>query len=257
MSRTDSTPVRRTLLRRAFLLALVPAVLLAAQLAKADVVRVPTEDGGTWTITITPAERIVAALDEPTAPLPESEELAPTADPGFYPAPAAQADSTPQGEESLVPMPPSPAESIDTLPALPAKTQNAETTTSYEYSNHGVVITPQVHQPSQADAYRRIYESIPFSRTEYLANPSYRHDTAMEMLTGIPRQSAGQGNYVPQLNEPTRKSPLFMYNRYGGIGPYYGSGGVSSYHSGFGFGYGYIPQYAPAFRYFLPLEDLY
>ncbi|MCA9113225.1 MAG: hypothetical protein KDA52_24950, partial [Planctomycetaceae bacterium] len=71
MFRTDSTPVRRTLLRRAFLLALVPAVLLAAQFAKADVVRVPTEDGGTWTITITPAERIVAALDEPTAPLPE------------------------------------------------------------------------------------------------------------------------------------------------------------------------------------------
>jgi hypothetical protein len=37
------------------------------------------------------------------------------------------------------------------------------------------------------DAYSRIYRSIPFNRAEYNANPSYRHDSTMEMLTGNPR----------------------------------------------------------------------
>ena len=32
--------------------------------------------------------------------------------------------------------------------------------------------------------YEEVYRSIPFSRTEYLANPSYRHDATMEILFG-------------------------------------------------------------------------
>lgn len=35
--------------------------------------------------------------------------------------------------------------------------------------------------------YSKIYESIPFNRAEWLANPSYRHDSAMEILTGNKR----------------------------------------------------------------------
>ncbi len=252
MSKTYPSLVRRPSLRRAFLLALVPAVLLVGHLAKAEVVRVPTEDGGTWTITISPADRIVAALDDQPAPPAEAEN--PFSPPQAEPTPQAEAIPTPMPEESSTPMPPAPAPQAETqLPETP----DVVAPELYESPETGIAIIPNGGKPSPAAEYRRIYESVPYSRTEYLANPSYRHDTAMELLTGIPRQSAGQGNYVPRLNEPTSRSPLFLYNRYGGVGPYYGSGGVSSYHGGFGLGYRYVPQYAPAFRYFLPLEDLY
>lgn len=36
---------------------------------------------------------------------------------------------------------------------------------------------------SYAD-YRRVYASIPFSRTEYDANPGYRHEATMELILG-------------------------------------------------------------------------
>ncbi|MEZ6123324.1 MAG: hypothetical protein R3C49_09140 [Planctomycetaceae bacterium] len=41
-------------------------------------------------------------------------------------------------------------------------------------------------QASAAD-YARIYASIPFNRAEYNANPTYRHDATMEILTGNAR----------------------------------------------------------------------
>ncbi len=34
--------------------------------------------------------------------------------------------------------------------------------------------------------YARLYDAIPFSRAEWLANASYRHDSAMALLTGQP-----------------------------------------------------------------------
>ena len=40
---------------------------------------------------------------------------------------------------------------------------------------------PRVVNP---DAYREIYNAIPFNRTEYRANPDYRHEATMEMLFG-------------------------------------------------------------------------
>lgn len=39
-------------------------------------------------------------------------------------------------------------------------------------------------QVLNSEAYREIYNSIPFSRTEYLANRDYRHETTMEILFG-------------------------------------------------------------------------
>ena len=36
--------------------------------------------------------------------------------------------------------------------------------------------------PPQTAMYREVYDSIPFSRAEYNANPSYRHDATMEFL---------------------------------------------------------------------------
>lgn len=53
--------------------------------------------------------------------------------------------------------------------------------------------------------YRRIYNSIPFDRSLYNANPIYRHDATMEILTGNPRpqtiirQAAPAGPRLPIL----------------------------------------------------------
>ncbi|MCA9066285.1 MAG: hypothetical protein KDA96_24630 [Planctomycetaceae bacterium] len=35
--------------------------------------------------------------------------------------------------------------------------------------------------------YQRVYDSVPFNRAEYNVNPSYRHDSSMEILTGNAR----------------------------------------------------------------------
>jgi hypothetical protein len=37
--------------------------------------------------------------------------------------------------------------------------------------------------------YQEAYDSIPFSRAEYDANPAYRHDAAMELVFGVQRRT--------------------------------------------------------------------
>ena len=54
--------------------------------------------------------------------------------------------------------------------------------------------------------YLRIYNSIPFSRAEYRVNPGYRHDFAMEILTGNPRhQTIVKHNH--EHKQPVRPNP--------------------------------------------------
>jgi hypothetical protein len=48
--------------------------------------------------------------------------------------------------------------------------------------------------------YQRIYDSIPFNRAQYNVNPSYRHDSAMEILTGNARHKTNYYRYFPSLN---------------------------------------------------------
>ncbi len=50
-----------------------------------------------------------------------------------------------------------------------------------EVDNDLPIIVPQpVHRPT----YSQVYKSIPFIRSEYMANPSYRHDATMEIMFG-------------------------------------------------------------------------
>ena len=89
-------------------------------------------------------------------------------------------------------------------------------------------------------AYSRIYNSIPFNRTEYNANPNYRHDSTMEILTGNARhQTIVQHNFehkqpvqrIPAPNRPSRiltpfsSSGLFYNSPFGFGGGGYGFGG--------------------------------
>ena len=65
-------------------------------------------------------------------------------------------------------------------------------------------------------AYSRIYNSIPFNRVEYDANPNYRHDSTMEILTGNARhQTIVQRNFehkqrVKRIPAPTQPSRALM-----------------------------------------------
>ena len=80
--------------------------------------------------------------------------------------------------------------------AVPAATVDAE---------------PATEAPLSAADYRRIYQSIPFSRAEYNVNPSYRHDSTMEILTGNARhQTTLQHSTVP-VPPPRPQSHLLPY----------------------------------------------
>jgi len=68
--------------------------------------------------------------------------------------------------------------------------------------------------------YQRIYASIPFSRAEFEANPSYRHDATMEILFGKLRPttivrgpaSTGSSFYNPIKSPPITNSGRTFYN---------------------------------------------
>lgn len=57
--------------------------------------------------------------------------------------------------------------------------------------------------------YRRIYESIPFNRAEYNVNPSYRHDSTMELLTGNARHQT-----IVRHDRSTSLRPQYTMYRY-------------------------------------------
>lgn len=120
--------------------------------ASAETVAVP-DGAGTWVMTIEPkaaaategSSVLLAAYEEPAgAAVPDPVE--PAAPPADQPAP------------------------VETAPANPSASTPLPT----------VVPAPAV-DPA---AYWCVYRTIPFLRTEYLANPSYRHEATMEFLFG-------------------------------------------------------------------------
>ena len=62
-----------------------------------------------------------------------------------------------------------------------------------------------VHRPVRAPSYGAVYRSIPFSRAEYNANRSYRHDATMELLTGNPRPPR------IYINSPAPAAPIDFF----------------------------------------------
>lgn len=75
--------------------------------------------------------------------------------------------------------------------------------------------------------YWRVYRSIPFLRSEYIANPSYRHDATMEILLGQLRPTVGK----QQAPQPRPHHTLFPFennfyrpNSYYALGPGAGPG---------------------------------
>lgn len=116
-----------------------------------------------------------------------------------------------------------PAVKLSSAPSIPVEARSAVAGESAS-----IVIDPS--------AYSRIYNSIPFNRVEYDANPNYRHDSTMEILTGNARhQTIIQHNF--EHKQPTRRIPApSLPSRI--VTPFSSSGLLYGWPIGYGLGFG-------------------
>ncbi len=130
---------------------------------------------------------------------------------GIYIAKEARSDEA--GPVPAVPVPPVPDLAVpglaietpdgpmEIIPA--AKMREAEDGPMVMINADGSAVPSGI----SAGEYRRVYDSIPFSRGEYKANPNYRHDSAMEILTGNSRhQTIVQHNF--EHKQPVERIPV-------------------------------------------------
>ncbi|MBX3444483.1 MAG: hypothetical protein KF774_18935 [Planctomyces sp.] len=157
------------------------------------------EDGSAWTVVVrpkaAPASEDAGRVEVPAPPEPTSLTPEPPAEACVVPvsAVAFQDDAESPGDEEV--------DASLALPPSPSLGPAAEET-------FGIAITPggpRKLRPA-GRSYEDAYRSIPFNRAEYIANPSYRHDSAMELLFGelrpttIVRQGS-EGGVAPR-SEP-------------------------------------------------------
>ncbi len=86
-------------------------------------------------------------------------------------------------------LPEAPQPEAQVQPATAAEAQLTHASEAHTPQHHA---TNSVDPWSRVELYREIYNTIPFSRTEYDANPSYRHDATMELLLGQLRTTVNQ-----------------------------------------------------------------
>jgi len=111
----------------------------------------------------------------------------------------------------------------------PAPSFDEPRTTHFAEEEWTIEITPGPSRSAKGliANYQEIYNAIPYRRVEYLANPSYRHDTTVEVLFGqmrpttIHRTDSPQRvvNPRPQLTQPYPLS-LGELDNYGRFPPY-------------------------------------
>lgn len=155
----------RSVGRRALLPSVVMVCLPILQLEASAAETVRVSDGaGTWEMTISPQDGTIV----PEQPTPEAAPIILAAFQEDTEAEAAVPEPV-EAEESLAPES-VPAEQVD--PAVPAE----------DAGEPIPVVTPA--PGVDPAAYWCVYRTIPFIRTEYLANPSYRHEATMEFLFG-------------------------------------------------------------------------
>ena len=106
-------------------------------------------------------------------------------------------------DASLVPPAPEPALALQEPSPAPA-----------EPTSGGITITPaELASPVEVNGrtYEGVYESIPFNHTEYMANPSYRHEATMEILLGQLRPMTIVKDQQPQPIMNQMQSPYQPY----------------------------------------------
>lgn len=163
---------------------------------------------GSWTVTIQPGIRGSAPRDHGAARmrLVSQAESSPADATAIPPAPAAAPTQPPAPAPGL----------LEDAVATPAPAQ--------------VTIQPR----TLVQSYNQVYNSIPFSRAEYVANPSYRHDATMEFLFGQLRPTVIQRGttVIRQQSSATNYGYGMPYSPYG----------FNSYYYPF-YGTGYYPIY--------------
>ena len=98
-------------------------------------------------------------------------------------------------------------------PPSPAGAVRAEAVSeSGADDNHGIQIIPNQTAPViNGMTYQQVYDSIPYNRAEYLANPGYRHEATMEILFGQLRPTTVVKEHQPQVIENIEYGPYQPY----------------------------------------------
>jgi hypothetical protein len=102
--------------------------------------------------------------------------------------------------------------SVQVAALQPAKPAPAPADERLQAGSDGLQIVPALPgsvAPPGRPSYAQVYRSIPFSRAEYDANPSYRHETTMSLLF----------NQLPQMQIIKQQGPPIV-REYGYITPY-------------------------------------
>ena len=134
-----------------------------------------------WTITIRPAESRAAKRDEPA----ESPNQ-------FSPIAAVSGETV--------------AQAISAGRSAPVSAASGE--------------SAPAGLPAPRMSYGQAYNSVPFSRAEYEANPAYRHEAAMELMFGAMRPTATVKQTIPYFSRYPDlyrfRYPVFPYQNLGG-----------------------------------------
>lgn len=148
-----------------------------------------TPEGVDWIVSIKPARR-TAQAEARTVAVPAPVDVVPV---------AAVAQQVPPPEPPLETVAPG------DLPPVPVMTTGRPGTGAT--TAHGVTVVPSSQPQLEVFGRRYVdaYRSIPFNRAEYNANPSYRHEAAMELLFGQMRPTT----IVKQMPEPKDDEPVF------------------------------------------------
>lgn len=143
----------------------------------------------------------------------------------IVPATTADADST------LVPPAPEPAIAITLQDDPPAPAADAPVPVAeipaadappaeyFATPSHGIEIIPAESATAvevNGRTYDDVYQSIPFNHTEYMANPSYRHEATMEILFGQlrPMTIVKEQSAEPIVNELPSPYQPYRYSHY-------------------------------------------
>ena len=97
---------------------------------------------------------------------------------------------------------------MEITPALKISREAQDVSEGVPASEDAVPSESAVSTSVDPRAYARVYQSIPFNRAEFNSNPTYRHDAAMEILTGNARhQTIVQ--HTTERPDPVLQNPPF------------------------------------------------
>ena len=162
-----------------------------------------------------------SVLPAPDAAKPATEQLGPgkpvDAKPALKGAPATEADAPSKGV-------------IIAEAKIIIRPWNYESDREWDYTLSNARETPPC---GYRMTYEEAYNSIPFRRSQYNAQPSYRHDAALELMFGVLRPTTIVRNSTPTVGPeapyPYHNDYRRRFNGWPMLNPYYVYPGYSLY----------------------------